>query len=1243
MRSVPKAYRNHHDGSNAAAVRRWDQRLRHSCCECGRPAVGGSSYRDRVAVQWRVRPRLETLAAELCRGLEDQLHVLADPFAPIHIVVPHGLKRWLIQRISLDLGAQSRSSNDGISAGITYLTPQQFTARRAAAQFPGWFAETLVWDIAGLLSTHPLEYPQLADYLAVVDPLERSRRLIHVARQCADLFRHYLLEAPDVITAWRFGSKKPLVALDGLGTRRHGSGVATDQPASSHPLAGLAWEWQHALFNQVDTILANTLPVSDPWADFTGPVHVFAPWDPPGSFAAALDELAERIPVQGWWWQPFAASAEPLAGSRSAHWNRHWEKIEQLLDVAPRTESGSVASEHSASPDAALRMGAIEVHNCATVGAQVDLVRDLVVGALEDDPELQPRDIAILSPRFDEFAPQLRAAFATADSRVPGNGGSHPGRRIPIAVAAVAHNGEDPAAVFDLVLNPKNARTTALDVVALCEHTAVRPRFGFTDEEITTLRRWISVSGYRWGLSSEALAEAGLSGVVHTSWADGLDRLVAAAAGGADRRIGSVPAAGEISSSDLDLLGRFLELHEAILDVRSAITPEAPVFHWAALITEISDRLLEIPEDSSRWARECERQLVMLRTRTEVVAVEQVLDELRKGISESFTPDVSGSGPVTIAPLGELALTPFRRVFLMGMDAGTFPSAPVESGDDLTGGPDRTRDELSRDRGLFAALLMQSEHVVLTYQGQDLVTGHDQPPASVVQDLLESSQVQSHHRRRFEPFATMEEQPIGASSPNRVHTAQPDPASRVKGKSPARAAHLPGAKNSRLSQDEPQAQIITVTQLAEALVHPLRAHLSGALKLELELGEEDVPVDLPVTSDGLSTWKLGEHALRQILRGETFADVIGRTLDGGQFPPGELAKGLIDKVRPVSWLANAALEARAGLPQRQLRPSWIETAAAGRGETGADHPVTAEPGFIVRGPIDDVHGSRIVRVTFSRMKPLALMRSWLELALDRTGSQPKLTGAILIFRHDEGIERVWLPSPSLQCATAELRRALRWWVIVQQQAIALPSVSAFTYARALSAELAAENEREDGLRVSDPSGAPAVARSTARRAARRTWEGEFGERSHDPSYALAFGGDLPFAHAEDSVLKRAFLPESMSLPSDEGPGGVVEDHHALDAHHLRNSHRSADDHSPLSTHGDPVVHSVEGNHVEGNHVEQTIPVEPELARKSDFEELAWWVWSPLLRRYRTAVANPDTVGDGVSSGADATAASAGEG
>ena len=58
----------------------------------------------------------------------------------------------------------------------------------------------------------------------------------------------------------------------------------------------------------------------------------------------------------------------------------------------------------------------LQVHACHGRARQVEVLRDAILHLLEDDPTLEPRDVIVMCPDIETFAPLIQATFGAGRS-----------------------------------------------------------------------------------------------------------------------------------------------------------------------------------------------------------------------------------------------------------------------------------------------------------------------------------------------------------------------------------------------------------------------------------------------------------------------------------------------------------------------------------------------------------------------------------------------------------------------------------------------------------------------------------------------------------------------------------------------------------------------------------------------------------------------------------------------------------
>ena len=58
----------------------------------------------------------------------------------------------------------------------------------------------------------------------------------------------------------------------------------------------------------------------------------------------------------------------------------------------------------------------VQIHSCHGRARQVEVIRDAILHALAEDPALEPRDVIVMCPDIETFAPLIQATFGAGDA-----------------------------------------------------------------------------------------------------------------------------------------------------------------------------------------------------------------------------------------------------------------------------------------------------------------------------------------------------------------------------------------------------------------------------------------------------------------------------------------------------------------------------------------------------------------------------------------------------------------------------------------------------------------------------------------------------------------------------------------------------------------------------------------------------------------------------------------------------------
>jgi len=172
----------------------------------------------------------------------------------------------------------------------------------------------------------------------------------------------------------------------------------------------------------------------------------------------------------------------------------------------------------------------LQVHACHGRVRQVEVVRDAILHLLDDDPTLEPRDIIVMCPDIEVFAPLIHATFGTgageegADDALP-VGASRIDLHVRLADRSLRQTNPVLGVVAQL-LKLAGGRLTASQVLDLAGRAPVRRRFRLDDDDLTRIAQWARDGGVRWGLDAAQRASYRLDGLPANTWQAGWDRVL---------------------------------------------------------------------------------------------------------------------------------------------------------------------------------------------------------------------------------------------------------------------------------------------------------------------------------------------------------------------------------------------------------------------------------------------------------------------------------------------------------------------------------------------------------------------------------------------------------------------------------------------------------------------------------------------------------------------------------------------
>jgi exodeoxyribonuclease V gamma subunit len=937
-----------------------------------------------------------------------------DPFTADVIAVPSkGVERWVMQQLSLHLGAEG--ALDGVGANILFPSPAHMIddALSTLAGLPvdedPWTGSPLVWAVLAVMDECADEpwCSMLAHHLGRDDGRESHRRgrRYSTAVTLARLFTAYGNSRPSMIADWAgdvdsdgFDSalRKDMVWQAAF-WRRLRERIGTPSPAERLPDACTAIVAQPGLVN---------LPAR---------LSVFGPTRLSRTELAVLEALAAHRDLHLWLTHPSPVMWDTLRGlapatrRRDDHTilrlanpllislSRDIREMQQLLPAAadihhlPKAVGSSLLSRiqddirHGRDPAALGRMrndGSIAVHECYGQVRQVEVLRESLLRLFNDDASLQPRDVIVLCPAVETFAPLISTAFGQSDA-------PHPGHRLRVRLADRGPARMNPLLeTLQTLLGLADGRVTASEVRDLAASGPVARLFKFSTGDLETLGRWVADAGARWGISEQQRELFELGSILQNTFDAAFDRiLLGVTADESDLALlgeGQVLPLDDVASSDVDLAGRFAEFIDRLHEVLDWMRGSHPAQVWRERLEAALDVLTEVGEPQA-WQRIEAGRRVGEATQHAGQAVLSLAD-VRALLADEFRPRPTRSnfrtGEITVATLVPMRFVPHRVVAIIGLDDGAFPRVASVQGDDVLALDPclGERDPRSEDRQLLLdALMSATDHLLICYTGFDPVTGEPRPPSAPLADVIDAVRATVEDEKavvKSQPLQPFDDANFVAPQPFSFDTealAAAKARRRVYPKAPFLASPLAPPVEDQVGLDD----------LVDFLANPTRAFLRQRLGVTIPGAAGDVADAWPLNISGLPRWDIGDRILSAVLSGATLEAACVAELRRGTLPPGRLA---LDAIMEIADVVNLIKKAVATHARDNECTSRDVAAAVG------DHRLA--------GTITNVYGTTLITASFSKLAAKHRISAWARL-LALCVAHPGDWQAVVIGRADD--------------------------------------------------------------------------------------------------------------------------------------------------------------------------------------------------------------------------------------------------
>ena len=729
----------------------------------------------------------------------------------------------------------------------------------------------------------------------------------------------------------------------------------------------------------------------------------------------------------------------------------------------------------------------LQIHSCHSPLREIEILYDNLLVMFEADPGLKPKDIVVMTPEIETYAPYIHAIF---DSQIHG---SH---YIPFSVAD-----QNPRTASRLVngflelLALKGSRLGVTPVLELLQIPGIRERFDLNENEIGIIEDYVADTHIRWGKDKYCKERRGLPAFKENTWQAGIERLLLGLALPGNEKLlfeGILPY-DHIEGQNVKVLGNFLEYLGCLFRFLNEFEKARTLSDWRLTLLSVIE--IFFAEDES-----FEPEIQLIRSALEDLAQREVLSGFNRKVDieivgailkASLEEKVPGTGflsqGVTFCAMLPMRSIPFEVICLVGMNIDSFPRDSGHLGFDLMAQNPRSGDRSRRDddKYLFLeSILSARKKLYISYVGQDIRDNTHAPPSVLVSELIDYV-TQGHRiskeelvtRHRLQPFARQyfddtESSRLFSYSEENLQAAQSmgkpiDPIPFIEG------------PLLRETTENGLPESLPIDDLGLFFNHPVRYLLQKRLNLFLEQEQNQIEDRETFILNPLQKFQLAQTLLKFGRTGGNLGDFFSHARESGVLPHGSVGDVIF---------RDTSVETE----------SFIETIAQyARGDCASPLDVDLKlEGVTLRGELTHIYESGLVHVRYARIKAKYVLATWIcHLIYCVSGVSARPLKSCLI-----GTDAVWEFKPVNQGG-----RLLQFLIALYRRGLSTPihffPESAFVYALKRI--------------IQDQS------KESARAAALNKWLGSDFARgeSEDPYYDLCFRDSQP--PLDDVFIKNA--------------------------------------------------------------------------------------------------------------------------
>jgi len=657
-------------------------------------------------------------------------------------------------------------------------------------------------------------------------------------------------------------------------------------------------------------------------------------------------------------------------------------------DILYLTDPSS--SGHPTEPSIETPDSSVQLHACHGPMREIEVLHDHLLAMFEAQPDLRPKDIIVMTPDIERYAPFVQAVFGTQ---------TEASKQIPFSVADRSLQRESRVVDgFSSLLDLRNSRCGASQVLALLEFPEIRRKFGLSARDMEAVERWVQKVGIRWGMDANFRKDLDLPGYAENTWQQGVDRLLLGyAMPGSGRLLETILPFDHLEGHDGIVLGKLLDFLDCLFDAVRCMNTIETVRRWTEILHSLINRFVSANEETEREIQMLRDVLDELSQYVTVSGFEQPVsfEVVRSWLNHRLEKEGFGSGfitgGVTFCAMLPMRSIPFDVICLVGMNIDAFPREARKLGFDFISKYPKPGDRSRRvdDRYLFLeAILSARKTLYISYTGLNLQDNSILPPSVLVSELTdyieegygiqESDLVIRHRLQAYSPkYFTADDHRMFSYSEENLVAAN----SLLEAKAPA------AFFSQGLPEPDDAYKTIEINRMVTFFSSPAKFLIQNRLGIHIERQAPVIEDREHFNLDALQRHIIGRELVEYKVAGYRLRDFLPVYRASGELPHGTVGEVLFDEL---------CLDAE----------MFVKRIDAFTGDEPVDPPVIRKDiaEFSLHAVLNQIYTDGFVHMRYANVQPTDLVGVWIHhlfLCLLNTDIYPQQSYAV-------GKDCIWL-------------------------------------------------------------------------------------------------------------------------------------------------------------------------------------------------------------------------------------------